>query len=192
MNNEQNWYRQLAALVLLSASRAAVEYINNPGSREDAQNQLKEQFANIDYDAAARAITRAIDGVASTSKDRLSDTIDVLRDRSVDAVEEAKEKAAKQAGQKKGGRRMRFLFGLVLGAVVAYFVLDEQRRDDLLDKLTGASGPIQQSAYTPAPYTPPPYTPSTSTTSTTDSSSTASDTTSTSAQTDATTENPAT
>ncbi len=154
MESNQTWYRQLAALVLLSASRAAVEYINNPGSKEDAQNQLKEQIASIDYDAAARAITRAIDGLASTSKDRLSDSIDVLRDRSVDAVETAKEKAAQQAGQKKGGRKLRFLFALVLGGLIAYFALDEQRRDDLLDKLTGASGPIQPPAYTPAPSQP--------------------------------------
>jgi hypothetical protein len=57
---------------------------------------------------------------------------------------------------------MRFLFAAILGGVIAYFVLDEQRRDDLLDRLTGASGPIQQSAYTPSPQTyspPPPPTP---------------------------------
>lgn len=158
MDNDQNWYRQLAALVLLSASRAAVDYINNPTSREDAQKQLRDQFASIDYDAAAKAVTRAIDGFASTSKDRLSDTIDVLRDRSVDAVDEAKTKAEKQLGQKKGGRKFRFLLAALIGGVIAYFILDEQRRDDLLDRLTGASGPIQQSAYTPSPqaYTPPP------------------------------------
>ncbi len=162
MDNDQNWYRQLAALVLLSASRAAVDYINNPTSREDAQKQLREQFANIDYDAAAKAITRAIDGLASNSKGRLNETIDVIRDRSVDVVDEAKTKAEKQLGQKKGGRKMRFLFAAILGGVIAYFVLDEQRRDDLLDRLTGASGPIQQSAYTPSPQTyspPPPPTP---------------------------------
>jgi hypothetical protein len=158
MDNDQNWYRQLAALVLLSASRAAVDYINNPVSREDAQKQLREQFANIDYDAAAKAVTRAIDGLASNSKGRLNETIDVIRDRSVDAVDEAKSKAEKQLGQKKGGRKMRFLFAAILGGIIAYFILDEQRRDDLLDRLTGASGPIQQSAYTPSPqpYTPPP------------------------------------
>jgi len=37
---------------------------------------------------------------------------------------------------------------LTLGSVIAYFILDEQRRDDLLDRLTGASGPVQQSSYT--------------------------------------------
>jgi hypothetical protein len=158
LDNDQNWYRQLAALVLLSASRAAVDYINNPASREDAQKQLREQFANIDYDAAAKAVTRAIDGFASTSKGRLNETIDVLRDRSVDVVDEAKTKAEKQLGQKKGGRKSRFLLAAIIAGVIAYFILDEQRRDDLLDRLTGASGPIQQSAYTPTPqpYTPPP------------------------------------
>ncbi len=162
LDNDQNWYRQLAALVLLAASRAAVDYINNPVSREEAQEQLREQFANIDYDAAAKAITRAIDGLASNSKGRLNDTIDVLRDRSVDVVDEAKSKAEKQLGKKRGGRKGRFLFAAVLAGIIAYFVLDEQRRDDLLDRLTGASGPIQQSAYTPSPQTyapPPPLTP---------------------------------
>jgi hypothetical protein len=33
---------------------------------------------------------------------------------------------------------------LIIGAVIAYFLFDEQRRDDLLDRLTGASGPIEQ------------------------------------------------
>ena len=161
MDNDQNWYRQLAALVLLSASRAAVDYSNNPTSREDAQKQLREQLANIDFDAAAKAVTRAIDGFASTSKGRVNETIDVLRDRSVDAVDEAKTKAEKQLGQKKGGGKFKFLLMAIIGGAIAYFFLDEQRRDDLLDRLTGASGPIQQSAYTPSPqpYTPPPAPP---------------------------------
>lgn len=146
MDTDQNWYRQLMALVLLSASRAAVEFITNPGSREDAGKQLKGAFAEIDYDVLAKALTRTIDGLAETSKDRLSETIDSLRDRGVDAVDDAKSRAEKQLGQKKGGKKMRFLFGLIIGGVIAYFVLDEQRRDDLLDKLTGASGPIQQTA----------------------------------------------
>jgi hypothetical protein len=177
LDNDQNWYRQLAALVLLSASRAAVDYINNPISREDAQKQLREQFANIDFDAAAKAVTRTIDGLASNSKGRLNETIDVIRDRSVDAVDEAKSKAEKQLAPKKGGRKMRFLFAAVLGGIIAYFILDEQRRDDLLDRLTGASGPIQQSAYTPSPtpYTPPPSpTPAPSSTSETPASASSS------------------
>lgn len=153
MENDQNWYRQLAALVLLSASRAAIEYINNPISREEAQEQLRDQFANIDFDAVAKAVTRAIDGVATTSKDRLSDTIDTLRDRSVDAVDEAKSRAEKQLAPKKKRGKLRFFLAAIIAGVIAYFLLDEQRRDDLLDRLTGASGPIQQSAYTP--YTPP-------------------------------------
>jgi hypothetical protein len=158
LDNNQNWYRQLAALVLLSASRAAVDYINNPISREDAQKQLREQLANVDYDAAAKAVIRAIDGVATTSKGRLNDTIDVLRDRSVDVVDDAKTKAEKQLGQKKGGRKWRFFLVAMIGGIIAYFILDEQRRDDLLDRLTGASGPIQPPAYTPSPQpsTPPP------------------------------------
>lgn len=146
MDTDQNWYRQLIALVLLSASRAAVDFITNPSSREDAGKQLKGAFAEIDYDALARALTRTIDELAQSSKDRLGDTIDTLRDKGVDAVGDAKSRAEKQLGQKKGGKKMRFLFGLLIGGVIAYFILDEQRRDDLLDKLTGASGPIQQTA----------------------------------------------
>ena len=143
MDTDQNWYRQLLALVLLSASRAAVEYITNPNSREDAANQLRNAFAQIDYDALARAVTRAIDEAAETSKDRLSDAIDTLRDASVDKVDEVKSRAEKQVGKKCGGR-LRFLFVMTLGGLIVYYLLDEQRRDDLLDRLTGASGPIQQ------------------------------------------------
>ncbi|MGH2442181.1 MAG: hypothetical protein ACRDFX_03330 [Chloroflexota bacterium] len=146
MDTDQNWYRQLAALVLLSASRAAVEFITNPGARSDAGRQLKGAFAEIDYDALASAMTSAIDNLAEGSKDRLSDTIDNLRDAGVGAVGEAKHRAEKQLGQKKGGKKLKFLFGILVGGLLAYFILDEQRRDDLLDKLTGASGPIQQTA----------------------------------------------
>lgn len=146
MDTDANWYRQLAALVLLSASRAAVEFITNPGSRQDATKQLKGAFAEIDYEALASALTRTIDSVASTSKSTLDETIDSLRDRSVDAVQDARSKAEKQLGQKKGGRKMKFFFGLLIGGIIAYFILDEQRRDDMLDRLTGASGPIEQNA----------------------------------------------
>src|SRR5947209_2720817 len=34
MDNDETWYRQLLALVLLSVSRAAVEFITNPSSKE--------------------------------------------------------------------------------------------------------------------------------------------------------------
>lgn len=145
MGDNQNWYRQLLALLLLSASKAAVDYITNPGGREDASRQLREAFQQIDYDAAAQALTRAIDEAASTSKERLDTAIDTLRDRGVEAVDEAKARAEKQAGKKRGGGRLRFLIGLTIGAVIAYFLIDEQRRDELLDRLTGASGPIEQS-----------------------------------------------
>lgn len=147
MDSDQNWYRQLLALVLLSASRTAVDFLTNPNSREDTTNQLKSAIAEIDYEAVAGAVANLIDTWAETSKDRLSGTIDTLRDKSLDVVDEAKDRANKQLGQgstKKKGKTMRFLFGLALGGVIAYFVLDEQRRDDLLDRLTGASGPIQQ------------------------------------------------
>ncbi len=156
MDTDQNWYRQLLALVLLSGARAAVEFITNPGSREDATRQLRSAFQEIDYDALAKALTRAIDNLAASSKDRLSGTIDTLRDKSVDVVDEAKVKAEKQVGKRRGGRRLRFIFSLALGGLLAYFLLDEQRRDDLLDRLTGASGPIQQttqSAYQQAANT---------------------------------------
>jgi hypothetical protein len=156
MDPDQNWYRQLAALVLLSASRTAVEFITNPGSREDASAQLKGAFASIDYEALAQQLTRQIEVLAEGSKGRLSETIDTLRDTSVEAVEQAKSKVQKTSGQqKKGGRKMRFFIGLLLGGLVAYFLMDEQRRDDLLDRLTGASGPIQQSPPSFSPQSPP-------------------------------------
>src|SRR5947209_16957617 len=150
--NDDNWYRQLLALVLLSAARGAVEFITNPGSRDQAGKQMKEAFAQIDYDAAAKAMVNAIDNLAAESKDRLSVTIDSLRDASVDRVDEAKKQAQKQLGQKKS-HRGRYIVLLVLGGLIAYFLLDEQRRDNLLDRLTGASGPIEtstQSVYNQA------------------------------------------
>jgi hypothetical protein len=149
MGDNQNWYRQLLALLLLSASKAAVEYITNPGSRDEAAKGLRDAFQQIDYDAAAKALTRAIDEAANTSKEKLDTAIDSLRDRGVDAVDEAKVRAEKQVG-KRGGGKGRLFLGLVLGAVIAYFLFDEQRRDDLLDKLTGASGPIEQNMGTMA------------------------------------------
>jgi len=158
LDDKQTWYRQLLALVLLSASRAAVEFITKPESREEAGNQLQDAFAQIDFDAAAQAVTQAIDTLASTSKGRLNTTIDTLRDKSFDVVDEAKSRAEdKLAPSKKGSKKLRFLIGLVVGGIIAYFILDEQRRDDLLDRLTGASGPIQQT--TSNVYQQPPSTP---------------------------------
>ncbi len=149
LNDKQTWYQQLLALVLLSASRAAVEFITKPESREEAGNQLQDAFAQIDFDAAAQAVTQAIDSLASASKGRLNTTIDTLRDKSFDVVDEAKTRAEdKLAPSKKGSKMVRFLIGLIVGGIIAYFILDEQRRDDLLDRLTGASGPIQQSTST--------------------------------------------
>ena len=144
MGDNQNWYRQLLALVLLSVSRAAVEFITNPSSKEDASKQLRGAFESIDYDAAAKAVTRVIDSLASSSKSQFSDTIDALRDKGVDAVDEAKTRAEKQLAPKKSGGKGRLILGLLLGGLVAYFFLDEQRRDDLIDRFTGSSGPIQQ------------------------------------------------
>lgn len=149
MGDNQNWYRQLLALLLLSSTRAAVEYITNPGSRNEASRQLQEALRQIDYDAAAKALTRAIEDAASASKDRLDTAIDSLRDRGVEAVDEGKKRAEKQVGKKRGGR-LRFVVGLAIGAVIAYFLIDEQRRDDLLDRLTGASGPIESATQSVA------------------------------------------
>ena len=142
MGDNQNWYRQLLALVLLSTVKAAVEYITNPGSRTEASKQLQDAFKQIDYDAAAKALTKAIDEAANVSKDRLDTAIDSLRDKGVDVVDEGKKRAEKQVGKKKGGK-LKFVFGLAIGAVIAYYLVDEQRRDALLDRLTGASGPIE-------------------------------------------------
>lgn len=151
MNTDQNWYRQLMALVLLSASKAAVEFITNPDAREEGTDQLRSAFASIDYDAVAEQLTQAIDNFASASKSGVNEAIDSLRDRGVEAVDTAKTKAEKQLGQKRGGSKLKFFFGLLLGAVVGYVLLNEQRRDELLDRLTGASGPIEQSVQTAAP-----------------------------------------
>src|SRR5947209_14731744 len=120
MDNE-NWYRQLLALTLLSVARAAVEWLTNPGSREDATNQLRETFAQIDYDAAAKAIAQAIENVADSSKSTVDSAIDTLRDRGLDAVDEAKSRAEKQLAPKKS-RKGRFIVGLLIGGAIAYFL----------------------------------------------------------------------
>jgi hypothetical protein len=148
MDNERNWYRQLGALVLLSASRAAVEYLTNPGARDEAESQLKSAFRDIDYDAVARAITRVIDDLADNSKSAVGGSIDTLRDKGHEAVDQVKTVAEERLAEKKrGGGKLRLMFLLAIGGAIAYFLFDEQRRDDLLDRLTGASGPIQQSNY---------------------------------------------
>jgi hypothetical protein len=148
MDNEGNWYRQLGALVLLSASRAAVEYLTNPGARDEAESQLKSAFRDIDYDAVARAITRVIDDLADNSKSAVGGSIDTLRDKGHEAVDQVKTVAEERLAEKKrGGGKLRLMFLLAIGGAIAYFLFDEQRRDDLLDRLTGASGPIQQSNY---------------------------------------------
>jgi hypothetical protein len=145
MDNE-NWYRQLLGLVLVSVTRGVVEWITNPSSREDATRQMRDVLASIDYDAAARAITSTIDSMADTSKGRITETIDTLREKGIEAVDDAKTKVEVRSGKKRKGGRKKFLVGLAIGGVIAYFVLDEQRRDEMLDRLTGASGPIDQSS----------------------------------------------
>lgn len=145
MNTDQNWYRQLLALILLSASKTAVEYITNPGSREVATGQLRAAFQDIDYEALANAMTKAIDSMALESKGKLNEAIDNLRDQGISAVDEAKNRAQEAAGKKKGGK-LKFFFALLIGGVVAYFVFNPQRRDELMDRLTGASGPIEPKA----------------------------------------------
>jgi hypothetical protein len=96
------------ALVLLSASRAAVEFITKPESREEAGNQLQDAFAQIDFDAAAQAVTQAIDTLASSSKGRLNDTIDTLRDKSFDVVDEAKSRAEDKLAPSKREAKVAF------------------------------------------------------------------------------------
>jgi hypothetical protein len=174
MENEGTWYRQLGALVLLSASRAAVEYLTNPGAREDAQTQLKSAFREIDYDAVAKAITRAIDDLADNSKSAVTESIDTLREKGHDVVDEAKTRAERQLAEKKGGGgKFRLLVLLAIGSVIAYFLFDEQRRDHLLDRLTGASGPIQQNNYSTFQSATPPAAGSSTTESTSGTSSSA-------------------
>jgi len=143
LDTNQNWYRQMLALILLSASKAAVEFLTNPSSRSEAVDQLRNAFGEIDYDSLAKAMTRAINEAADTSKDALNDAIDNLRARGVEAVDDAKNRAEKQLVPKRGGGKGKLIFGLLIGAIVGYFLFDQEKRDQLLDRLTGASGPIQ-------------------------------------------------
>ena len=157
MGSEKDWQKQLLNAALMAASRSAIQYMTNPNSRKEAVEDVKSSLAEVDYSAAARAVSQAIDRLAETSKVALNDAIDAIRENAEEVVEAAAEKAQTQLGvpQKKRGRG-KLLWGIILGAVIGFILLNEDRRNQLMDKFTGASGPIDGSQWATISPTPTP------------------------------------
>ena len=76
----------------------------------------------------------------------------------------AAQKAEEQSGspQRKKHGRGKLFWGVVLGAVIGFFLLNEDRRNQLMDRFTGGSGPVDGSQWTTVassqPAAPPPFT----------------------------------
>ncbi|HZT96702.1 MAG TPA: hypothetical protein VFB34_07675 [Chloroflexota bacterium] len=158
MSDENEWRRQLLGAVLAAAARTAVEYATNPKARDESVEEMKSKLADIDYNALAKVLSRSIDQMASAAKAALNEAIDNIQDTAEEAVEAAAEKAQSQLGSKKRGGKGKLFLGLLLGVVAGFFLLNEDRRNQLMDKLTGASGPIDNTQIwtPPAPSSPPP------------------------------------
>ena len=142
MGDDREWQKQLMSAALMAAAKTAVQYITNPGSRDEAMNDVKSKLAEVDYPSAARAVSEVIDRVAESAKAALNEAIDSLRENAEDAVELAAEKAQEQLGPSPRRGKGRMFFGILLGIALGFVLLNEDRRNQLMDKLTGASGPI--------------------------------------------------
>ena len=105
MGDDREWQKQLVSAALMAAARTAIQYITNPDSREETVSDVKSKLAEVDYSAAARAVSDVIDRLAETAKTALNEAIDAIRENAEDAVEAAAEKAQEQLGTpKKRGR----------------------------------------------------------------------------------------
>ena len=147
MGDDKEWQKQLMNAALMAAVRTAIQYITNPDSREETVSDVKSKLAEVDYTAAARAVSDVIDRLADSSKSALNEAIDSIRENAEDAVEAAAEKAQEQLGTPKKRGRGRLFFGILLGIGLGFVLLNEDRRNQLLDKVTGASGPIDSSQW---------------------------------------------
>lgn len=147
MADEKDWQQQLLGAAVMAAARTGVEYLTNPDVRDDTVKDVRTRLADVDYNAAARALSKAIDQLAEGSKAAVNEAIDALRSNAEEAVEAAAEKAQEQlgAGKKKG--KSRLFLGVLLGLVAGFILLNEDRRNQLMDKLTGASGPIDTTQW---------------------------------------------
>lgn len=147
MGDDREWQKQLANAALTAAVRTGLQFLTNPGSRDETVNDVKSKLAEVDYTAAAKAVSDAIDRLAENSKAALSEAIDNIRANAEEAVEAAAEKAQEQLGTTKKRGRGRLLFGILLGIGLGFILLNEDRRNQIMDKLTGASGPIDSSQW---------------------------------------------
>lgn len=151
MGDDKDWQKQLLSTALMAAVRTAIDYATNPDARDETVNDVKARLAEVDYSAAARAVSGAIDQLAESSKSALNQAIDSIRANAEDAVEAAAEKAQEQLGARKKRGRGKLFFGILVGIVLGFVILNEDRRNQLMDKLTGANGPIDTSAWNPSP-----------------------------------------
>lgn len=148
MGDDKDWQKQLMTAALMAAARTAVQYITNPNSRDEAVEDVKSKLAEVDYSSAAKAVSEVIDRVADSAKSALNEAIDSIRENAEDAVEMAAEKAQEQlAGQGRKRGKGRMMFGILLGIALGFVLLNEDRRNQLMDKVTGASGPIDGSQW---------------------------------------------
>jgi len=147
MGDDKDWQKQLLGAALMAAARTAIQYVTNPETRDETVNEVKSRLADVDYTAAARAVSDVIDRLAETSKEALNEAIDSIRLNAADAVEAAAEKAQEQLGAPRKRRRGRLFLGIMLGMALGFVLLNEDRRNRLMDKLTGASGPVDSSQW---------------------------------------------
>lgn len=155
MSNKDEWQRQLLGAALFAMARTAVEYLTNPGAREETANDVRARLAEVDYDAVGRTVTRVMDQLASAGKSAINEAIDSWHASADQAVEAAAGRAQEQLGKRRGGGKFKLFLGFLIGAALAYALLNEDRRNQIMDRITGASGPVQtQSWNTPNTATP--------------------------------------
>lgn len=147
MGDDKDWQKQLMTAALMAAARTAVQYVTNPNSRDEAVEDVKSRLAEVDYSSAAKAVSVVIDRVAESAKAALNEAIDSIRENAEDAVEAAAEKAQEQLGSPRKRGKGRMFFGILLGIALGFVLLNEERRNMVMDKLTGASGPIDGSQW---------------------------------------------
>ncbi|HEV3310978.1 MAG TPA: hypothetical protein VG815_10730 [Chloroflexota bacterium] len=148
MGDDREWQKQLLNAALMAAARSAIQYITHPDSRDEAVDTVKSRLAEVDYSAAGRAVSDVIDRIAESGKAALNEAIDSIRENAEVAVEAAAEKAQEQLGSapKKRGKGKLF-FGILLGVVLGFVLLNEDRRNQLMDRMTGATGPVDSSQW---------------------------------------------
>jgi hypothetical protein len=147
MGAEKDWQKQLVNAAVMAAARTAIQYITNPNSRDEAVEDVRSRLAEVDYSAVGRAVSIGIDRLADNAKVALNEAIDSIRENAEEAVAAAAERAQDQLGSKRKHGRGRLFFGILLGIGLGFILLNEDRRNQLIDRVTGASGPIDSSQW---------------------------------------------